>query len=337
LVLFAGVIEARLAWRGYTPTTVDSPELWAAQRSLADRLGKRALILTGGSRIHLAADLDVLHEVTRLEPVQLAVDGGSFIPVLEDLARDRAVTGTVIVDVSDHLLIDRDPRDPAFAYVRGYRSRKGAAAWSLFDDSERWLTRMFRGGLRSYADGASPMNSLHLRLLADVPVPQFLVTQRDRSRYMDYRKLPMPEYYLGRVMRNLGLHPGMARGVGNAELEAELRRRIENVAPMLDRSATYLEEVIALRDMAARIRNRGGRVYFVKMPTSGLITLLEERRFPRTHFWDELARNVDAPAVHFEDVPVLRTFECPDGSHLDMRDRARFTAALAEALGIGGQ
>ena len=41
---------------------------------------------------------------------------------------------------------------------------------------------------------------------------------------------------------------------------------------------------------------------------------------------------IGAPAVHFEDVPGMRDIECPDGSHLDYRQRAGFTAALAQAL-----
>jgi len=35
-----------------------------------------------------------------------------------------------------------------------------------------------------------------------------------------------------------------------------------------------------------------------------------------------------AQAIHFEDFPDLRTFECPDMSHIDAQDAGPFTEAL---------
>ena len=49
-------------------------------------------------------DLDVLRERTKLEPVQLAIDGSSFIPVLAGLAKDAQIRGTVIVAFQDGAL-----------------------------------------------------------------------------------------------------------------------------------------------------------------------------------------------------------------------------------------
>jgi hypothetical protein len=209
--------------------------------------------------------------------------------------------------------------------------------WPGFVDSERWLARQLRTRLRSLADGASPLNSLRLRVFPRTPLPQYLVTLPDRSRYADYTRVPMPDFYFARVMRDLGMRESIARRTTYAELEQLLRRRIERQGPQLERSAAYLDSVLRLRQLAAQIRDRGGRVLFVRFPSSGMIRMLEERRFPRDRFWDELARHVDAPALHFDDVPALRDFTCPDGSHLDMRDRARFSAALAGALGIGAR
>ncbi|MBI1731984.1 MAG: hypothetical protein HYR49_04350, partial [Gammaproteobacteria bacterium] len=120
-LLFAAFMEARLALRGYAPTLDDTAALWIDQRSRVNRFGPRALVLTGGSRMQLAADLDVLRRETGLEPVQLAIDGSSFVPVLEELASDQSVSGTVIVDVSDHLLAGGDAQDRAVEFVRAWR------------------------------------------------------------------------------------------------------------------------------------------------------------------------------------------------------------------------
>jgi hypothetical protein len=332
-LLFAAGLEMCLAARGYVPAPADSVALWVRERARAAALGDRALVLIGGSRIQLAADLDVLRRETGLEPVQLAIDGSSFVPVLEDLAADPAVRGTIVVDFSEHLLLGRDARDPALAAVGAWRAHGAAPVWT-FAGSEERLTRALRSRLRSHADGASPWFSLRNRVLRDEPIRQYLVMLPDRSRYADYTRVPMPEFYLGRVARTLGERVRVAPGTTVAELQAHLRRRVEAAAPLLEGVPRFLDGVRHLAGLATRIRVRGGRIVFVKLPTSGLITALEERRFPRDRFWDQLARHVGAPALHYADDPALRGFTCPDGSHLDMRDRTRFTTALAAALDL---
>lgn len=333
LLLFVVIMEGRLALRGYVPTLADSVELWTSERARAGALGERALILVGGSRIQLGADLEVLRRETGLEPVQLAIDGSNFMPVLADLAADPGVRGTVILDFSEHLLLGSDANDRAPAMLRAWRTEGAAPPWT-FAGSEARLARALHARLRSYADGASPWLSLRTRLLRRHPVPQYLVTLPDRARYADYARVPMPEFYFGRVMRNLGQYYTVPPGTTHGDVEALLRARIDALPPLLERVPDFREGVRSMARMVADIRRRGGRVLVVKLPTSGLITVLEEQRFPRTAFWEEMAGHVGATALHFADVPALNEFSCPDGSHLDMRDRARFSSALAAALGL---
>ena len=338
-VLFVGCMEARLALRGFVPALEDSAGLWAVQRVRASRLGTQALILLGGSRIQLAADLDVLRKTTGLEPVQLAIDGSNFLPVLEDLASDPSVRGTVLVDFGDHLLLGVRPDDPAHGYIREYRRRQAARVFALvtFTRAEQWLESLLQEQLRSYADGARPLTSLWSRLLRDNPVPQYLLMREDRSRRADYSRVHVPELYYARVMRNLNANIPVTTPMTHEEMERELRRRIDEVAPMDGSLQQYLSGARYLSGVAARIRGHGGSVRFMRLPSSGLVRLLEERRFPRTRFWDRFAQEVSAPTLHFEDVSALRAFTCPDGSHLDFHDRERFTRALAAALGVAGK
>ena len=88
LVMFIGIVELRLGVRGFRPMRTDSEWSWVAQRARASALGERALVLVGASRMLLDIDLQVLRRETGLEPVQLAIDDSSFVPVLEDLADD---------------------------------------------------------------------------------------------------------------------------------------------------------------------------------------------------------------------------------------------------------
>lgn len=97
-IIFITLMEIRLAQLGYHSTVLDSPGRWAKERARASQLGEKALILIGASRIQLGIDLDTLRRETGLEPVQLAIDGSSFVPILQDLANDPTIRGTILVD-----------------------------------------------------------------------------------------------------------------------------------------------------------------------------------------------------------------------------------------------
>ncbi len=71
---------------------------------------------------------------------------------------------------------------------------------------------------------------------------------------------------------------------------------------------------------------------FIRFPSTGMVRQLENQTWPREKYWDNLVANTRAGAIHFEDYPSLSEFDCPDGSHLDMRDAKIFTRSLAEIL-----
>lgn len=80
------------------------------------------------------------------------------------------------------------------------------------------------------------------------------------------------------------------------------------------------------------IRNRGGDLVLVRMPTSGPILKREQACFPRAKFWDTITPKAGIPSIHFQDDPVLSGFSCPDYSHLDAVDVPIFTARLADII-----
>lgn len=51
-----------------------------------------------------------------------------------------------------------------------------------------------------------------------------------------------------------------------------------------------------------------------------------------TLFLPFFAAGAGVPGIHSDHEPALRGVDCPDGSHLDVRDRARFTDALAALM-----
>ncbi len=330
LLSFVLGLEMILAARGYRADAVDGHLLWIEQRMRVDPLQTRALVLVGASRMRLDTDLAVLRARTGLEPVQLAITGSSFLPVLRDLASDPAMRGTVLVDYTDGAVAQPDVEDAAEVYVAAYEKRRAHPRLPDFSVAEDFLTALQHRHLRSFADGATPLDSLMLRAFVADSTQQYLITLPDRSQLADYRKVAMPEFYYRRVVRNLAQPVIMPPAVSYAALEADLKARIQGLTPVV--AAGYFEGATEVARLAKTIEARGGRVLFVVMPTSGYVREIDDRRFPRRQYWDAFVALTSAKTLHFEDVPAMRALVCPDGSHLDYRDRARFTVSLVEAL-----
>ena len=329
-LVWVAAMELRLDLLGYRPTIIDSQAKWLGERARASQLGERALILVGGSRIQLALDLDTLRSETGLEPVQLAVDGDASPAVLAGLAADPSIRGTVLVDYYDGAYLST--QTTAQEYQEHYdKHGAGGKEFSPYGKSEKYLTEALQYHLRSYADGADPYTALTQRVFSRQPARQYLFTLPDRSRYADYSLVPMPAFYYHRVARNLGVERQI--DPFSPDVEAVLRQKIAEKKPFTDtdRMTGFARGVAA---QVAAIRQRGGRVFFVAMPTSGMVREMEERMFPRDRFWDPFMQIVGAPALRAWDDPILAKFVCPDGSHLDMHDRAQFTLQLIRSLGI---
>ena len=337
--IFVGLMELRLLMRGFPTTSVDSELSWLRQRERASKLGERALILIGDSRMQCDIDTDVLRERTALEPVQLAIDGNSFVPVLAGLAADPNVRGTVVVSFLDEALADgagaaADPARPdvAAAYESDFEHHRHSGALN-YEASEAVLTDAIRSHLRSYADGARPITSLMKRILVPSATPHYAVVLPDRSRLIDFRMVKMPDFYYARAVRTLGQDVDIQPGMAYAEVDAMLQARIDALTPRANDA--YLQRIASIVAMVAAIEARGGHVVFLVFPTSGFITSMHDKRFPRQQFWNNFASAVPAHATHFADVPHLQKFPIPDGSHVDYRSRGAFTLVLAKVLGLG--
>lgn len=333
LFSFVGVMELRLAAKGFRPSVTDSEMLWLRERLRASDLGEHALILVGGSRIQLGMDLDVLRQKTGLEPVQLAIDGSPPLPILEGLAHDPNIRGTIIVDYYDYFLKPANPNDRAKLYEEHFKWTSHRIRVVDYEIIESYLTSRLRNALRSYADGARPLTSLLTRIFVRDSTPQYLITLPDRSRLADYHLLPMPAFYYGRVVRNLGQQIDFPDNATYADVERILKEKIGQIKPK--ENSDYMKWLEYLEKLVQIIRGRGGKVFFIVMPSSGLVHEIERKNYPRNLFWDRFAKQISARTIHFEDFRSLSYFICPDGSHLDYRDRVNFTTALIEIAGFG--
>jgi hypothetical protein len=77
-----------------------------------------------------------------------------------------------------------------------------------------------------------------------------------------------------------------------------------------------------------KLRARGVKVLFVRLPSTGPFLEHENQDFPRARTWDALLAASGAPGIHFEDYPELQGFTLPEWSHVAPAEADRLTEAL---------
>lgn len=296
----AGLLEA-LGWKhGVKPCWSIGSDSWCLE---ASELGQGDIAIIGSSRALSAVEPRLLSSLVGRSARQLAINATATLPVLEWLADREDFAGVVLADVT-----------PRLEFRSGFERHAAAIRF-----------------LQSLQDfRRSPGRRLEARLSR-------LVQSRVRFKPFVYHVVAL---FWNRYRDGGGPLSGMTvedtRFVRLAYGANAKDSDRNGVNPLISPPAAA-EEVEELMNRFARavraIRRRGGQVVFLFMPSSGVVAAREERLFPRREYWDRLAAATAAEAIHFEDVPVLSSFRCPDGEHLDWRDALRFTQGLAKVLG----
>jgi hypothetical protein len=88
------------------------------------------------------------------------------------------------------------------------------------------------------------------------------------------------------------------------------------------------EQIARAARLVTKLRSRGVKVLFVRMPSGGEYLDFENSHFSRRRTWDALLAATAAPGIHFEDYPELQGYYLPEWSHMTRAEAERFTAAL---------
>lgn len=311
LLLAVGVIAGlEVGWRawGLRPSIVDGTGSWVAAR---ERIEPRSTVLLGASRIQAAIDPDVLREETGTPVVQLALPAGSPLPLLQDLAREAGFEGQVVVDFMssiffnvEHEMYQNVPR----LNLEALHDRR--RFWKHPSTSiEAALSAGVAGRLAVMNPEIAPRTLIE-RLAAGggrLFVIKYKHVRRNRFAPRDFQAIDARAHM---VRQRNGF-----RGRGRAATVAERDSLIEE----LERAVQTL-------------RGNGASVVLVRFPVCGLILELEETEYPREQYWEVVAKRVTAPTIDFEAYPELSQYSCHDGSHLDWRETAEFTRALASVV-----
>ena len=317
LLLFALLIGG---WEGYwrawgVPTGYyrNSNGEWAQQRRRIDAGEGGKTVLIGSSRILFDVQLPVWEQAAGERPIQLAMEGTSSVPVLEDLAADPQFTGHLLVGVAPSLFFS------GFAYrgdVIPYFHKQTPS-----QRSGNWLSKRLLEPYLAFDEPDFALATVIERqawpqrpgLPENTAVRKLAVQEVDRNSHLWSKVETDPEYY------------ALVRKIWSEHLSAP-------PPPMMD-TPEKAQKLIAAQiqravDAVAKLRARGVQVLFVRPPSTGPWLDLENKAFPRDKTWDVLLARTGAPGIHFEDYPEMQGMNLPEWSHLSAADAQRYTAAL---------
>ena len=324
------VIAATVAWElycrsiGYGSTLNDNEDLWTSARR---HVKPESIVIIGDSRGWFDLDLDELQKGLGKRPVQLAMGGGCAYPVLADLANDENFHGTIICSVVPRLFVappGTPPMERAEKAVRRSRTQTPAQRVSQY--------------------------------LA-IPLEEHVAFLKQEELTLDdlLKRLPIPNRPYALVSPRLPPYFGTldrerrSRMIEECARPGKLQSTIQQIwLPLFtppppptyipkEEFAKKMGQAIEQRfhDVAAavqKLRSRGGKIVFVRLPHSGGLKALEDRETPRAAVWDRVIKDTAAPGIYYEDFPELAGFNCPEWSHLSAGDSVEFSKRLIPHL-----
>lgn len=305
-------------WRdfGVLPTYRNSNGQWAQQRRRIDQGEGAKTVLIGASRVLFDVQLPVWERLTGERPIQLAMEGTSPLPVMEDLAADPNFTGRLLIGVAPDIFFS------GFVYrgeIVPYFHKQSPS-----QRSGNWLSMSF---LEPYVAFYDPDYAL-----ASVVRRQVWPERPGVPNRLQVRRLAVHD-----VDRNTHLWEKVETDSDyRAIARATWKQDFDDPMPGMD-TPEKKQKVIDAQlqravDAAAKLRARGVRLLFVRPPSSGPFYEYEQRELPRASTWDVLLQRTGAPGIHFEDYPELQGYELPEWSHLAPSQVDRFTEALVPII-----
>lgn len=315
-LFFAGW-EAYWRSQDYGPSFENTADMWAKERAKVGSNGKDETVIVGASRILFDLDLDMWQqEFPGPRPIELAVVGTCPLPVLHDIADDESFTGTVLCGVTEVIFFlppDAPPSVEVAEFVEHYHNWSPASRWGLY------LSVPFESAFASLN-----LEDLSLNALLNRWIPA-----ENRPGTRVYPKLPPYFASMDWDRRN--------KMWARTETDPEHQKQVQSVwMPLMKEAPPALPEELvgflmgSIAADVAKIQSRGGRVVFIRFPSTDIFLDLEREFRPRELYWDRLLKETGAPGIHFEDYPELSGFDCPEWSHLTRSDSVLFTHGLAK-------
>jgi hypothetical protein len=232
--------------------------------------------------------------------------GCSPLPVLDDLARDDAVRGVVIMEYFPYYIFNQvDPEVLPAAWAGGWRRE------TVTEEPPAPATTAWRLAAIHNPDYA------WARLLRRIPFvgpPQ--------------TAWPLWEFNQDRERTLIFSYPGQPV-IKPPQAVPEYRQLLEGISADPARIAAVMARIQA---DASLIRGHGGRLVVVRFPSALAARALEDQAMPSSRYWEPLTHLHDLALIDGSSQPALSRFDCGDMLHLDGRDAGPFTAALMDLV-----
>jgi hypothetical protein len=306
-------------WRnkGFTPTFNDDRSLWAAERSKADGPIESTTVFIGSSRIKFDLDVPEWEKQTGEKAVQLSLVGTSPLLLLQDLGNDTSFRGKLVVDVTEILFYGQNPAfhlssSEATAYYRKQTpSEKLSDRLGFALEANLAFLEERRFSLNTLLESLGLPNRPGVMVLPTFP-KGFEWTTRDRQTYM-------ADIFL------------------QNKNDIATQTNIWKMLLMSDPTPAVDGEVLAkifndIKTATDNIKKRGGKVIFVRTPSSGPLLVYENEKYPRKKYWEGMLRHTQNEGLHFADYKGTAGLICPEWSHLSRNDATRYTTQLIQQL-----
>ena len=309
-ILVVAVWEGALRTAGFTPEFADNIALWLSARHRLSQPDPSVIAVLGASRVQRAIDVEVLSAQLGRPVVQLAVEGSSGLPVLENLAADPRFRGTVIISIA-----------PPFSFNRRLSKLDAGnqAAW-VRDYLLQSRSRRMEQEMRLAVQGLFAFRSANAAVSRTIPA------------FLDSGSFPGPDFKSTDRNRRTHIFPDRYEQVVNQDTTVKLYR--ENTEAYEPRG---FGELLQYFSTLVQILNaKGSRVFVVRLPSEGAVLDFERQLFPKDRFWNAMQRSMNARFMHFDDYPALAGYMSEDGSHVETAMAAEFTSQLAVVLAANG-
>lgn len=314
LVFIVSMAAWEWYWRdfGSMPGYRNSDGEWAEQRRRIDQGEGDATVLIGASRVLFDVQLPAWESLTNERPIQLAIEGTSPVPMLEDLAADPDFTGRLLVGVAPDIFFT------GFAYrgsVLPYYQKQGPS-----QRSGSWISKHALEPYFAFYEPDFSLNTVVRRqawplrpgMKPNTRVRKLMVQQADRNSRMWDKVV------------NDAAYRALVRSIWAEDFGS--------MPPNLDtpekRQKASDEQIAKASAAVAKLRARGVPVVFVRLPSSGAYYDNEQKFMPRAQTWDLLIKRSGAPGIHFEDHEQLQGYDLPEWSHLSGPEADRLTVQL---------
>jgi hypothetical protein len=322
ILMLVIVIGSLICWelflriKSFETAFYDDPALWAHKRKMVYEPADKATVFIGSSRIKFDLDIPTWEKITGDHAIQLACVGSTPLPVLHNLANDEKFKGKLVVDVTEGLFFALSGADNRPVENLKYFKEQTPAQWASFH-----INHVLESNI-VFLD--KEWNSLGAQL-EQLPL-------KDRKGVRNFKGFP-PDFGRVKFTRQEYMTDKMAG-------DTAIQNIVKNIWSMFGRAnkeppitGAKLDSVFnAVKISVDKIKARGGKVIFIRTPSSGGFLMAEKKGFPRDKYWDKLLTYTGCDGIHYDDYPLIANFICPEDSHLSLSQAEIFTKEFIRIL-----